>query len=621
VLLLDDDAAIRTNPHIRSLWPLREAMAAPRESTLSGRPVAALTFALNYAIAPADSRDEFDPGGPDSPPDDRVGFLTNIWGYHVANLLIHLTAALALFGIVRRTLLTDPLRGLYGPVSADLAFIVASLWVLHPLQTESVTYLVQRVESLSGLFYLVTLDCAIRASGTAGQRWWIAGAVVSCALGMATKEGAVTAPILIWLWYWTFRRRALRPPASWLLHGGLAATWSVLLFVAAGARSRSVGSGLEGWSPWSYLVTQADVIVHYLKLALAPTNLVLDYDWQRVTSVWSVGPQAVVLVLLVVLTAVGLVRRHPLGYLGSWVFVVLAPTSSVVPIVTEVAAEHRMYLPLAAVVGFVVLGTYGTLSRWSRHLRDDRRGRAVLSAVLVVLAASLALAVRTRIRNGDYTSEERLWTKAVAARPSDLHARLNYATLLSSNRRYREAESQLRIAVGLDDHDPEVQGRLGTVLFSEDRPAEAIAPLERALVLKPDNPDVAGVLGLVYASQGLDAKAVGMFDRALQDGVDKPVLMDALAWVLATTNDNSVRSGPRAVSLAQQAVRLSGGQNAIPLKTLAAGLAEVGRFGDAISTIDEAIRMASASGNSAQAEEFQHYRAAFLAGTKIRHPG
>ena len=135
VFLFDDHPSILQNPHVRHLWPLTGTpFNAPSYGGMAGRPVAIFTLALNYAWG---------------------GF--HVWGYHLANLLIHLLAALTLFGLVRRTLLGKRLLTHYGHVATGLALTMALLWTVHPLQTESVTYIIQRSESLTGLFYLLTL--------------------------------------------------------------------------------------------------------------------------------------------------------------------------------------------------------------------------------------------------------------------------------------------------------------------------------------------------------------------------------------------------------------------------------------------------------------------------------
>lgn len=222
VFVLDDKFGIVDNPNIKTLWPLTRAMSSPPELPVSGRPVASLTLAINYALAPADVRDVLTPGGPDAPPERRERFLRNVWGYHSLNLATHVMAALALFGVVRRTLLSARLRTRFAGAATPIAFIISLVWVVHPLLTDAVTYVVQRTEVLMGLFYLLTLYCAIRAGEPglprASRRWWMAGAIVSCAMGMGSKQTMASAPLIVWLWDWTFgadfRRTPGRPPGG-----------------------------------------------------------------------------------------------------------------------------------------------------------------------------------------------------------------------------------------------------------------------------------------------------------------------------------------------------------------------------------------------------------------------
>jgi len=176
VFVLDDVRAIIQNPTIRTLWPLTTPLSPPSACTVAGRPVANLSFAINRALAPASV-----PEATAAPGVPGVPIAMNATAFHVGNLLIHLTAALLLFGVVRRTLMSQSLEAMFGVAAPWLALTIASVWVVHPLQTSAVTYIVQRVESLMGLFYLLTVYCAIRASAGSRVRLWTAGAVVSCA--------------------------------------------------------------------------------------------------------------------------------------------------------------------------------------------------------------------------------------------------------------------------------------------------------------------------------------------------------------------------------------------------------------------------------------------------------
>jgi len=190
VFVFDDKFGIVQNPNITALWPLTRSMWAPPELPVTARPVASLSLALNHAMASPDVRDVMAPGRPGDPADVSARFLRNVWGYHFLNLLLHVLAAAALLGVVRRTLAGERLRPVFGPQATALAVVVALVWVVHPLTTDAVTYVVQRTEVLMGLFYLSTLYCAIRAgerrtTGTA-RAWWTAGAIAAGAAPLST---------------------------------------------------------------------------------------------------------------------------------------------------------------------------------------------------------------------------------------------------------------------------------------------------------------------------------------------------------------------------------------------------------------------------------------------------
>jgi tetratricopeptide (TPR) repeat protein len=620
VFVFDDLSGIARNPHVRSLSPLSEAMKAPADTTLAGRPVASLTFALNYAAAPADARDTFSRGL-----DEPAGAESKLWrnaeGYHAVNFVIHVLAALALFGVVRRTVEAarpgvDVQRG-----AKLIAAAVAGLWVVHPLTTSAVTYIVQRVESLMALLYLTTLYCAIRAYEKAQGRWWAVAAVVSCALGMGTKETMVSAPIAVAIWYWIFAPRP-EPRASsraraWL-YGGLAATWIILAaLVATTPRGQSVGWTIAGWTPWTYLVTQAGVLLHYLRLVFYPSPLVLDYGWPPATFAEAAVPLLVVLAAFVA-TVLLVWRRHGLGFPAALFFLVLAPSSSLLPIASEVAAEHRMYLPLAAVLALVIAGVSRLLQRpspgkWEAPLSQV----GLLIAVgVVVVAAGAILGAETRKRNRDYSSQERLWQKDIAARPSNARSRTSYGMALFAVGRYPEAETQLRAAVELDPREAAALVNLGSVLCAQGRLDPCITELDRALAIDPGNADALAALGDAHTVRGDDARAAPLLSRALAVRPNDVTRLNRLGWLLAVSRDDRVRDGTRALELAERAVTMTGRRDVMSLNTLAAALAETGRFADAVTTMSEAIAVAKAQGFAAAMPELERRRGLFAAGRK-----
>jgi len=584
VFVLDDRPAIIENTTIRSLapsqWP--RLLSPPPDATVSGRPVANITFAVNHAFA--------------SPAPEGA------WGYHAVNLLIHLTAALALFGVVRRTLSTSSFAGTLGPQAAALAAGVALLWAVHPLTTSAVTYIVQRVESLMSLFYLLTLYCGIRAGHAGrGQAAWTAAAIVSCGCGMGTKEVMITAPLAVWLWDVIFDGGSWNPVTNRrrrVLYAGLAATW-IIAAVLLGRDSQArlmltdvtAQGEVYGWSALSYLWTQAGVILHYLRQAVLAAPLAFDYyDWPRAASLGEAWLQVLVVGALVLAALVVAVRRHPLGFAGLLFFAVLAPTSSLIPIPTEPAAEHRMYLPLAILLAVLIPGVFLALRRLSpRH--------AVAGMAVVLVAATLVLAPATQARNRLFWSEDALWAHVVATRPGNARARFNYGLTLMTAGRAAAAETQMRAAVDLpadQETRAQVHLQLGAALSTQGKLEEGIRHLQRALALDPLLPEAESMLGQAYLDGGQIPIGLTHLTRALELDPDNLTVLTRFTWVAATADNLTPQDRRAAVTTGERAVRLTGGQNIAALEGLAAAYARQERFDDAIAHARRALALAVA---------------------------
>jgi protein O-mannosyl-transferase len=621
VFVYDDTVAIVENPNIRALWPLTDAMSAPAESPVSARPVAALTLALNYALAPAGVRDVMSPGRPGDAL-QRAQFLGNVWGYHAMNLLLHVLTALAIAGVVSRTLLAETLRKRFGNAAALLAFCTATLWVIHPLTTDAVTYVAQRTEVLMGLCFALTLYCSIRAAESSA-RWWIAGAIVACAAGMGSKQTMVTAPIVVWIWDWLFlpSSRGDRPHRG-LLYAGLAATWILLGALVAYERwPTSIGFALENWTPWTYLLTQTTVIVHYIRLSILGGPLALDYDgWPMSKSAIEVLPCAIPLLALFAVTVTGIIRKRPWSFPAAVWFAALAPSSSILPLATEIAAERRMYVPLAAFLALAVCGAYAIATRPRANISNSPTRGIVgrVTAVVVLIAVGVTYGVLTYARNQDFESTERIWRDTVEKRPRNSRARLNYGVSLADLGRTADAEGQLREAVRLKDTNAAAHLNLGAMLASRGRAEEGIGHLERALALDPTYTAAYRNLGEAYGAIGNRLLAAKYFARAVDRSPDDTFLLNRLGWLLATSPEDSIREGARAVSVAERAVTLTGRQDATSLDTLAAAYAESDRLSDAVRIASEAVTLAHRQGRNELLPELQDRLARYQAGQKFR---
>ena len=592
VFLFDDEWTVQNNPHVRVLWPLSESMSAPPQNPLGGRSIVALSFAISYAL-----------GGLDP------------WGYHLWNLGVHVLSALALFGIVRRTCrsrrVPDEIRGEADP----LAFAVALIWLVHPLQTEVIGYVTQRSESTAGLFYLLTLYTAIRAMEEPSRMHrWTAAAVLACASGMASKETMVTAPVAVLVYDLVFRAgslsKALRDRAP--LYGGLALTWALLVWlVAGGPRWRSAGFS-SGVSPWTYLLRQPEMILTYLKLAVWPAPLVLDYGRTTPIALNAAASPLLVVMALLVATGAALWKYPTAGYPAAWFWLTLAPSSSLVPIATEVGAERRMYLALAAVVALLVL----VARRAIRRTVSVRAARTVQVAALA--AACVAGVWLTHRRNVEYRSEIGMWQTVLDRRPNP-RAHYNIgAPLLESGRsdealaHYRAAaadQPEAHYAIGFElekrgqladaaveyrrylERQPDggqvlaASIRLGVTLLQIGRLPEAVASLEAALGKRPDDPDALGAYGHALAGLGRLDDAVRVFERLVTITPEDAEAHQSLGLTLLAQ-----RRAAEAVAPFQRAVVLAPA-DARKLAMLGSTLLTVGRKAEGLAVLDRAFAL------------------------------
>ncbi|MBT3295337.1 MAG: tetratricopeptide repeat protein [Verrucomicrobia bacterium] len=567
VFIYDDILAVRDNVHIRNLWPLSEALSLDQwatGSTVDGRPLLSLSFAVNYAL------------------------LGNApWGYHLVNLLIHLAAALLIFGIVRSTLTHTGRFRAAQPTA--LALGVALLWTVHPIQTESITYIVQRAESLMGLFYLLTLYASLRAfhiKHSPSAIPWRGVAILACALGMAVKEVMITAPMAVLLYDYTFVSgsflKALRKRPGF--YAGLFASW-IVLFGLVFCNRADVAENF-GVAPWpSYLFAQPGVILHYLRLCVWPRPLLLAYDWPLASGGIVVMVQTALVGGLLVLSLWGLWRRHWAGFVGTVFFLVLSPTSSILPSL-QVIHEHRMYVSLAAVVTLAVAGVQAALTRIPRVsavvARQPKSAFAVLPPILVV---AVLFGIMTVQRNRDYHSEIAFWQHNVDHRPESYVAHCGLGQALQSHGRPAEAIEHYRRALRIEPKYAEAHYNWGLALTTVGRTQEAMACYQQALRLNPNHVNAHNNLGNALQALGRTREAIPHYRDALRL---KPGMAEA-----HDNLGNALRALGRfgeAITQHEQALRIRPGW-AEAHYNLGNALRAQRRFREAIATYEQALRV------------------------------
>jgi tetratricopeptide (TPR) repeat protein len=561
--VFDDRTAIVENASLRSFPGI---LRPPANSPLAGRPLVAASFGLNY----------------------RLGGL-EVRGYHLVNIVIHLCAALLVFGVARRTLLRPRLRNLVGGHEADLAFAIALLWAAHPLNTEAVNYITERTESLMALMTMLTLYASVRALGDSRQTRWQTAAIAACGLGMACKESMVVAPLLVLLYDRTFvfddAGEAFRTRRR--LYTGLALTWIVLAYLnVPSPRSGSAGFA-AGIDPWTYLMNQTVMIVQYLRLTFWPAGLVINYGAPEQLTLPQVLPQAVTVVALVLLTLVALLRWPLAGFLGAWVWLTLAPTSSIVPIATEVGAERRMYLPLIALVA-------GTVFAAHKLFAVARVPARVRAAILVVTTAALSAA--TLARNQEYGSALTLARTTLARWPSAVAHGMVGAELAALGRD-EEALPELRAAAAVDPH---ARYNLGITLFNRKDYGGAIRELEwlaREYPMREEVPLARRAIGNAHAAERRWPEAIAEYRLVLSmipfDDVTRQLLIDTLVNHGTAMGGAGQTAG--AVAAFRQALELDP-SNAVARHNLATALFDSGDISGAIA---EATRTMATHGADA----------------------
>lgn len=588
-LIFDDEASILDNPSITRVWPLvgdderGGPLNAPTDLPTAGRPLVNLSLAINYYFG------RLDPAG-----------------YRAVNIVLHWLSAILVWSIVRCTLQLEYFGGRFTTAAGPIALAVALLWALHPLQTESVVYVTQRTELMVGLAYLATLYSALRywTASSRGQRTtWLVLATLACSAGMASKEVMVTSPVVVLLYDWTFLSGSLRKlwQKSWPLYVALAATWGLLLALNYEApRAASAGFHLEV-PAYAWWLTQAKVLLMYLKLVFWPWPLCIHYEMPYMTTAADAWPWLLPVVLLVIGTLILLWRRNAVGYVGAWVLLILSPTL-IVPIVTEVAAERRMYLPLAALVALVVVGAYWLAQKLLSPASPNRHSAPWTPAatlVVPIVALALVFAAMSARRLEAYNDELTLWQGALAQQPESSKALCCVGKLLAARGQYPSAIEHFHEALRIYPEFSDAHLNMGIALFHMGRPQQAMDEFVLALQSNPNNADAQNNLGNALASAGHMAEAIPHFEKALEIKPNYPEAMNNLGSALLESG-----RADEAVARYRQAVAAKPDFPQVYVH-LTLAYAQLNRRAEAVATAQQALDLARTQGNVEQVEQLE----------------
>jgi tetratricopeptide (TPR) repeat protein len=471
--LFDDGVDIVGNANLTG-WSI--LFPSSDSGPVAGRPLLNLSFAADHALF------DFTP-----------------WFYRVENILIHALCAWLIYLIVGNTL--TRMKGWWSKFVVEIAGLSALLWLVHPLQTESVTYISQRAESLAILFYLLAWYGLVR-----GTRAWLTTSAISLLLGVMVKETVATAPLLFFLYDVIFLsgKMAISWKKRWGYYLMLLPSWVVVGILIAGGHHRggTVGFGL-GVSSLDYALTQIHALPCYLLLCFVPWPLCLDYGNALYTTLGQLWPFAIA--LLTMIGAAGWLwwRDRRLGFLAVMFFLPLAPSSSIVPLAIQTMAEHRLYLSLSALCILAVLWAY-------RYLGSK--------AIWPLLIAGIVFGVLTVNRNFLYTDPVALWEQTVAQSPAPGRAENNLGDALLKAGRISEAVVLFRKSLNTDPNKIEAEQNLAAALLQSQDYDGAVPYLLDVAKIHPNDPSPYYQLGEAYLALERGAEAESWLRKAMTAG-------------------------------------------------------------------------------------------------------
>ncbi len=583
----------------------------------------------------------------------------NAGGHHFTNLALHTIAVLLLFRVLRVT------TGALWPSA-----FVAALFAIHPLHVESVAWVSERKDVLSAVFFMLTLAAYVRyARAPSLGRYFIVALIFT--LGLMSKPMLVTVPfVFLLLDYWPLRRFDKVPLLK--SRGGIVG-WlnrrpnylfleKTPVLVLSGLsclvtiRAQDSATGLLEQLPFTWRLNNALLsYIEYLRQTFWPTRLAVFYPHpNNALSIWQIT-LATTFLLAISAMAILLRKKRPYVLAGwFWYVGMLVPVIGIVQIGEQGHADRYTYLPHIGLFLLIVWTAADFSTAWR-----VRREYLWLVATATIAILSYGAVVQTSF----WKNSEGLWNHTLSVTSNNDFAHNNLGFLYLRRGELDKAISHFKTALKIRSGNSETRYNLGTALVHtnlanalarEGRPEEAVRHYEEAIKLRPDygdayynfgsmlfqqgriddaiaqwqktlatQPNDAGAhtsLGNAFLQKGWPDKAIAHYQKALEIDPREVNARNNMAWVLATSSDASIRNGAMAVSLATQAVEISGGKDAIFYRTLAASYGECGKFADAIAAAEKGREIAISRGDSHLARTLERDIALYRADTPL-HQG
>jgi protein O-mannosyl-transferase len=548
--------------------------------------------------------------------------------HHFTNVLLHTFAAILLF-LALQQMTGGPSR----TGSIWRSAFVAAVFAIHPLRVESVAWIAERKDVLSGVFFMLTLLAYVHyvRAPSIGRYLLVA---VGFAFGLMSKPMLVTLPfVLLLLDYWPLSRLgdvgSGKPAAReqvlsghWSVVSGqflklvvekiplltLSAVSSVVTFLA----QKGVVGETEQLPVLARINNAVVSYVLYIWQMLWPVNLAVFYPHpENRLALWEIL-LSLLLLLGITATAIVLRKTRPYFIMGwLWYLGMLVPVIGLVQVGWQGRADRYTYLPQ---IGLYIAITWA-VADWAASRRWQR---AILTPVAMLAIAVLSW--RALVHTSYWVDSETLFKHALAVTTNNDVAENNLGIVFLRQGKVDDAISLLQAAVDLRSDNSPAHENLAKALLQKGQVTDALIHYRKLLELQPDNIEVHNIVGTVLVQQGRAREGMEEWEKVLTIQPDNGNAMSNLSWIFATSPDESLRDGAKAVQLAEQAMRVSRGRIPILFRTLAAAYAENGRFVDAIQTAQRGVELANSQGNSGLATELQANIALYQEQQPLRDP-
>ena len=542
-------------------------------------------------------------------------FGVNPGAHHLVNVFFHSAAAVLLFIFLRRA--TDSLWR---------SAFVAAVFAIHPLRVESVAWIAERKDVLSGVFFMLTLISYVAHTRKQSIGRYLTMSILF-ACGLMSKPMLITTPIvLLLLDYWPLDRFTQLSVSKLVIEKIPLFALSIGSCVATfWAQNFALGS--TQFLPLQWRLTNALFsYFEYVRQMFWPVDLIPFYVHpENRLEIWRL---LIAAISLIALTAIVILRRKQNPYLlvgWLWYLVMLIPVIGIVQVGLQGHADRYTYLPQIgldiALVWLIWDLTKSCLPRRSASAKAGRAqkiGLSAAAAIVLITLSSLSWKQTTHWRD-----TEALWRHTLAVTPDSDVAHAGLGGILFVRGQIDESIDHYERALRLRDGNVAAHFGLGRALAAKQKTDPAIFHFQKALSIQPDNIGASNDLGVMFASKGEIREAISAWQQSLSFDPDNADAANNIGWVRATATDPDLRDGREALELAQRALR-SAGENPVALRTLAAAQAENGQFAEAIATCRRGEELAQKNGDRAMAESlhscaesFRHGEA--LRGTQVSH--